>query len=69
MRSIHASYRGLLVALSGQLNMTLQTLITYMLQKETLMKSLNLSFDIVIALFIGNKLASKHKNAFGSKRR
>jgi hypothetical protein len=31
------------------------------------MKSLGPSFDIATTLFIGNKPASKHKNAFGSK--
>jgi hypothetical protein len=66
MRSMFASYRGLLVALKGQLpNMTLQTLIT--LREETLMKSLSPSSNTTTALFIGKKLASKHKNAFGSK--
>ncbi len=47
MKSMPMSYRGLLVALKGQANMTLQTLITNLLQEETLMKNPSPSSDIV----------------------
>jgi len=47
MKSMPMSYRGLLVARKGQANMTLQTLITNLLQEETLMKNPSPSSDIV----------------------
>jgi hypothetical protein len=56
MRGMLVSYRGLMVPLRGQPNMMLQTLITYLLPEEILMKNLGPLYDIVIALFIINNL-------------
>jgi len=55
MRSLLPSYRSFISSLRRQLGITLQSLITDLIQEETLMKDMNLNMDNTSALYVGKK--------------
>jgi hypothetical protein len=61
MRSMPPSYRTFISSLRRQPNLTLQSLIIDLIQKETLMKDMNLHNESSLALYVGKKF-SKYNN-------
>ena len=55
MRSLPPSYRSFISSLRRQPGITLQSLITDLIQEETLMKDMNLNMDNTSALYVGKK--------------
>ncbi len=57
---LHISYRRFIVFLRRQQNVTLGSLITYLLQEEIMMKSLASTMDSSMTLFVNKKFAQNH---------
>jgi hypothetical protein len=64
MRSMPRSYRTFISSLRRQPNLTLQSLIIDLIQKETLMKDMNLHNESSLALYAGKKYSKYNNNKF-----
>jgi hypothetical protein len=58
MRSVPPSFRTFISSLRRQPNLTLQSLIIDLIQKETLMKDMNLHNESSLALYVGEKYST-----------
>jgi len=61
MRSLPPSCRFFISYLRRQPVITLQSLIIYLIQEETLIKDMNLNIDNTLALYIGKKQSYDNK--------
>jgi hypothetical protein len=64
VRSMPPSYRTFISSLRRQPNLTLQSLIIELNQKETLMKDMNLHNESSLALYAGKKYSKYNNNKF-----
>jgi hypothetical protein len=64
MRSMPPSYRTFISSLRRQPNLTLQSLIIDLIQKETLMKDMNPLKESSLALYAGKKYSKYNNNKF-----
>jgi len=62
VRSMPPSYRTFISSLRRQPNLTLQSLIIELNQKETLMKDTNLHNESSLALYVGKKYSKYNKS-------
>jgi hypothetical protein len=60
--SMPPSYRTFISSLRRQPNLTLQSLIIDLIQKETLMKDMNLHNESSLALYLGKKYSKYNKS-------
>lgn len=67
MRSLPHSYQSFIRSLRGQAGLTLQTLITDLMQEETFISDANSTSENTSALFVGKKFYNKNRKPYVNK--
>jgi len=67
MRSLPSSYRFFITSLRRQPGITMQSLITNLIQEETLMKNISVTIDSTSTLYVGKKFQKFGKKLYHNK--